>query len=265
MATGLLRLDDTWRSKRRTGSGSKLMEPFGKSSAGNVKYLFCKFDSPQIQTAAALTLLRAHLNTLKRCADKIVWLHVKTLLVLNAADKGGQIRLFSFCPSPLISVLIQLSGRVCVFKMMDRVMLLVNNSLRCRLRSLCPSHRSQSETFARSALIGGNVGKTRPLCKLYCCILSFLAFLFNLSFPLCLFSQSVRRGSFRVLKFYIFPLVISVFPHLSVICSFYHLHLPVFSFLFSLSLSLPPSPDPSASRRSEKHRLHPDVNLLKRE
>lgn len=152
--------------QERTGSGSKLMEPFGKSSAGNVKYLFCKFDSPPIQTAAALTLLRAHLNTLKRCADKIVWLHVKTLLVLNATDKGGQICLFSFCPSPLISVLIQLSGRVCVFKMMDRVMLLVNNSLRCRLRSLCPSHRSQSEAFARSALIGGNVGKTPSVMQM---------------------------------------------------------------------------------------------------
>lgn len=60
---------------------------------------------PQRQAAAALTLLRAHLNTLKRrLADKIVGLNVKppssVQLVLNATDNGeGQICLPSFCPS----------------------------------------------------------------------------------------------------------------------------------------------------------------------
>lgn len=124
---------------------------------------------PQRHTAAALTLLRAHLNTLKRrTADKIVWLNVKppssVPLALNAADKAeGQICLSSLCPCPFISVLIQLSGRVCVFKMMDRVMLLVNNSLRCRLRSLCPSYISANRRHLPRALIGGNVGKIPPV------------------------------------------------------------------------------------------------------
>lgn len=186
------------------------------------------------------------------------------LLVLNAADKGGQICLSSFCPSPFISVLIQLSGSACVFKMMDRVMLLVNNSPRCRLRSLCPSHLSQSEAFAHSALIG-----LRPLCKWNNVASSAFSLCFSVSlFSFCLLclSHSVRRGSryesFQILNF---PLAASVFSHLSVTCSFYPLRLPVFSFFWSPSLSLPPSPDPSESRRSEKHRLHPDVNLLKRE
>lgn len=38
-----------------------------------------------------------------------------------------------------------------MFKMMDRVMLVVNNSLRCRLRSLRPSHLIQSEAFTQSS------------------------------------------------------------------------------------------------------------------
>lgn len=50
---------------------------------------------------------------------KTIWLNVKATsaaaLVRNAAaDKGGQIRLSSSCPSPFISVLIQLSVCVCV-------------------------------------------------------------------------------------------------------------------------------------------------------
>lgn len=65
-------------------------------------------------------------------------------LVLNAADKEGRICL-SLSPSVSTHICVNtVIWRVCVFKMMDRVMLLVNNSPRCRLRSRCPSHLGQS-------------------------------------------------------------------------------------------------------------------------
>lgn len=152
-------------------------------------------------------------------------------LVLNAADKEEGRICLSLSPSVSTHICVNtVIWRVCVFKMMDRVMLLVNNSPRCRLRSRCPSHLGQSAGIQPALWLEETRERPRPLCK---------------TEPL----SSIPRFwvNTRVLK-----LNLSLF-----LCYFL-----LSSLFFLLSLRLQ---DPSASRRSEKHRLHPDANLLERE
>ena len=116
--------------------------------------------------------------------------------------------------------------RVCVFKMMDRVMLLVNNSPRCRLRSLCPSCLNQSEAFTQCSDWRKH-GKDPAWYVNEKILLHLSLFLFLVSIPLSCFS---RRGSqnksFKNSKF---SLTVSVFLLFAV---FHPLLLPVFPSLF---------------------------------
>lgn len=159
-------------------------------------------------------------------------------LVLNAADKEEGRICLSLSPSVSTHICVNtVIWRVCVFKMMDRVMLLVNNSPRCRLRSRCPSHLGQSAGIQPALWLEETRERPRPLCK---------------TEPL----SSIPRFwvNTRVLKL-----------NLSLFLCYFLLSSSPSSCPVSLLPSLTPSADPSASRRSEKHRLHPDANLLERE
>lgn len=131
-------------------------------------------------------------------------------------------------------------------------MLLVNNSLRCRLRSLCPSHRSQSEALAHRALIGGNVRKTLSVMQMILLHLKLSVFAFQSVFPiLSAVSESVRKTR----KFYSFNILHFSSRHICFPPSFCYLQLlsspsPCL-FLFVFSVSFTPSISWSFRRQGE--------------
>lgn len=157
-------------------------------------------------------------------------------------------------------------------------MLLVNNSPRCHLQSLFPAHFSLSGRFSLDsdwrnrgkditcyANATGYFVASLPdsfLINLYTffffttCPSSVFVWILPV-FSICL-NLYDEEGNKRVLKLSAFPTSFSIF---SVTCAFYHHHHPILPAFIAPSLSLPLYPPHSASRRSEKHCLHPDFNL----
>lgn len=147
-------------------------------------------------------------------------------------------------------------------------MLLVNNSPRCHLQSLFPAHFSLSGRFSLDS-DWRNRGKD---ITCYANATGYFvaslpdSFLINLYtfffFTTCPSSVFVwiymMKRAIREFWNYLLSPRLFLF---SVTCAFYHHHHPILPAFIAPSLSLPLYPPHSASRRSEKHCLHPDFNL----
>lgn len=73
-------------------------------------------------------------------------------------------------------------------------MLFVNNSPRCRLRSLCPSFPANQRRLPTALWLEEMSRRRHPLCKSYCCMFSLVCRLFKLSSPFCLLCRSQSVG-----------------------------------------------------------------------